>query len=84
MEDDGATVESSNSIPPVIVYIVKGNKVSKRSVKTGLSDKGYIEITEGVSVGEEVVSGSYFTIKKELADGMEIIKANSKSKGKNA
>lgn len=84
VESDANSSTASNSTPAVIVYIVKDNKVKKRTVKTGLSDKGYIEITEGVSAGEEVVSGSYFTIKKELADGMTIIKNNggdsSKSK----
>ncbi len=58
--------------PPVYVFVLKGNKVSLKEVKTGLSDKGYIEITEGLQENEIVVSGSYFAIKKELKEGSEV------------
>ncbi len=55
--------------PAVYVFVLNGNKVKMVEVKTGLSDKGYIEIIEGVKEGDVVVSGSYFAIKKELENG---------------
>ena len=41
-------------------------------VKRGISDDSYTEITEGLSENQEVVSGSYKAISKELEDGKKI------------
>ncbi len=72
--------KESSEKPKVYVYIVNANKVKLTEVKTGLSDKGYIEISEGLKEGDEIVSGSYFAIRKELKDGAEIQKESSKNK----
>ena len=66
----------------IIVYVVNGNKVKAKKVTTGLSDKGYIEITSGLSEGEEVVSGPYYAIKKELSDGAMVTKSKAGQNGK--
>ena len=41
-------------------------------VKSGISDDNYIEIKEGLKGDEEVVSGSYKAISRELEDGSKI------------
>jgi HlyD family secretion protein len=41
-------------------------------VKRGISDEDYTEIEEGWSEGQEVVSGGYKAISKELEDGKKI------------
>jgi HlyD family secretion protein len=69
--------EKKQDKPDVYVYVVSSNKVKLVKVKTGLSDKGYIEITEGLKEGETIVSGSYFAIRKELKDGAQIIIDNN-------
>ncbi len=61
-----------NSIPPVYVFLLEGNKVKLVKVLTGLSDNGYIEIKEGLKEGDKVISGSYMAIRKELYDGAEV------------
>lgn len=68
--------------PSVYVFVLNGNKVKMVEVKTGLSDKGYIEVIEGVKEGDVVVSGSYFAIKKELEDGsiVKLDKADNTAK----
>lgn len=71
--------KTKKTIPPVYVYLVQGNKVKMVQVKTGLSDNGYIEITEGLKEGDVVVSGSYLAIRKELSDGAEIKIADNNS-----
>jgi HlyD family secretion protein len=42
-------------------------------VETGVSDNTYIEVKNGVKVGEEVVSGSYSAISRTLKDGSKIL-----------
>ena len=69
--------KKNNDKPSVYVYVVNANKVKLSEVKTGLSDKGYIEIIEGLKEGDLIVSGSYFAIRKELTDGAEIRKDSS-------
>jgi HlyD family secretion protein len=59
--------------PPQIVFVVEGDRVKKRVVRTGISDRGYIEILDGIRVGEVVVSAPYSAISRTLRDGMRII-----------
>ncbi|MEO8233290.1 MAG: efflux RND transporter periplasmic adaptor subunit, partial [Ignavibacteriota bacterium] len=55
-----------------VVFIVKNGKAKMVNVETGLSDDNYIAITKGLEVGEEVVSGSYKAISRELNDGLQV------------
>jgi HlyD family secretion protein len=41
-------------------------------VETGISDDDYLEIKSGLEGGEEVVSGSYRAISRELQDGSKV------------
>jgi len=51
------------------VFVIKTGKASFRPVKTGTTDNTHIIITEGVTKGEEVVSGSYTAITSQLKEG---------------
>jgi HlyD family secretion protein len=55
-----------------IVFIVKNGTVKKMNIETGLSDDNYIAVVSGLEGGEEVVSGSYKAISRELNDGAKI------------
>ena len=55
-----------------VVFITKDNKAKMIEVKTGISDDTYIEIQSGLSGGEDVVSGPYRAISKELEEGTKI------------
>ena len=52
----------------VFVYDSKSNKVSVRDVKTGIQDNDYIQITDGLKEGEQVVIAPYSAIARSLSD----------------
>ena len=70
--------KKKNVRPKEVVFVVKGNKAVMKEVKIGISDDTYIEITEGVKPGDEVVSGSYKAISKELKNDSKVIVKNKK------
>lgn len=55
-----------------IVFLVKNGKAKKVEVETGLSDDNYIAILSGLEGDEDVVSGSYKAISRELNDGLQV------------
>lgn len=67
--------------PQEVVFIVEDGKAKIVPVKTGISDDNYLEIKEGLEGGEEVVSGSYRAISRELNDGSKV-RVEEKRKGK--
>jgi len=58
--------------PPSVVFLNDKGKAKMIKVKTGISDKGYIEIIEGLKEGDEVISGSFMAVSKLLKDGSPI------------
>jgi len=75
------TEESTVSIDDldVVVFVLKKDgKVKIEKVKTGIQDINYIEVTEGLSEGMEVVTGPYETVSKTLTDSMLVKKVDKK------
>lgn len=64
--------KNGNSKPKEVVFLVESNKAKMVEVKTGLSDDDYIEIKDGLSGGETVVTGSYRAISRELSEGSNL------------
>jgi HlyD family secretion protein len=60
--------------PLEVVFLMDGDKVKMVPVKRGISDDRWVEITEGLPEGQEVVSGGYKAINRELEDGKKIKK----------
>jgi HlyD family secretion protein len=60
------------------VFVVDGGVAKSVSVKTAISNDKYIEITEGLKGGEQVVSGSYRAINRELENGKKVRVENVK------
>ena len=52
-----------------VVFIVEDGKAKMVAVETGISDDTNIEINSGLQEGQEVVSGSYKAVSKDLKDG---------------
>ena len=50
------------------VFVVSGKKSSFRTVKTGILGETDVEILEGLQEGDEIVTGSYKTL-RTLKDG---------------
>ena len=63
---------NGNNKPKEIVFIVKEGKAKSVEVETGISDDNYIFIKSGLSGGEQVVTGSYKAISRELNDGSTV------------
>ena len=58
------------------VFLKDGEKAQLRKVSTGIQDDSNIEITEGLTKGETVITGPYNTVTKSLKEGddVEVIK----------
>lgn len=52
-----------------VVFVVEEGKVRRREVTTGISDNTHIHVISGVEQGEEIVTGSYRVLSRELEDG---------------
>ncbi|HMU08777.1 MAG TPA: efflux RND transporter periplasmic adaptor subunit [Ferruginibacter sp.] len=67
------TTSTSDDDLDVVVFVIdKEGKVSKQKVKTDIQDINYIEITEGLKDGQEVVTGPYDLVSKTLKDGKKV------------
>ena len=55
-----------------IIFTVEKGKAKKINVETGISNDNYIQIKSGLKGSEEVVSGSYSAISRELNDGSAV------------
>jgi len=63
-----------NAKPVDVVFVVEGDHVKTVPVKIGISDDNYYEITEGLKEGDEIVTGGYHAIQRDLDDGKKVIK----------
>lgn len=60
------------------VYVVKNKEVSKRVVKTGISNSAMIEVVNGLKKGDTVATGPYDALTTKLNDKMKVaIKAKT-------
>jgi len=59
------------------VFVVDGDHVKMVPVKTGISDETRWEIVEGLKEGDEIVSGGFRAISRDLEDGTKIKKGSA-------
>ena len=62
-----------------VVFIIESGKAVARQVKTGIQSDELIEVLDGLKEGEEVVTGSYRAISKDLENGA-VVKINNEKK----
>jgi HlyD family secretion protein len=55
-----------------VVFLREGDTVRLVPVQTGIADNNFIEIRSGLKEGDEIVSGSYTAINKDLKDRSKI------------
>jgi len=80
-EREGNTVAQATSVKGEEkdgVFLVQGEKAVFKTVKTGIMGETDIEITEGITEGQEIVTGSYRTL-RNLKDEARI-KVETKGK----
>jgi HlyD family secretion protein len=59
-------ITSDNDLDEVAFVIQPDGTVKRQIVKTGIQDINYIEVTDGLKVGDEVVTGPYDVVSKTL------------------
>lgn len=61
-----------------VVFVKLGDTVAMKVVETGIQDDEYIEVTSGLSEGDEIVTGPYTTVAKKLESGEFVHKKEKK------
>jgi len=54
------------------VFVIEDGVAHARQVKTGIQSETHIELVEGVSEGEQIVTGSFRAISRDLKDGVKV------------
>ena len=71
--DDAAANTTNVDDLDIVVFIVQADgKVKMQKVKTDIQDINYIEITDGLKEGDEVVTGPYDVVSKTLKVGDKV------------
>jgi len=55
-----------------VAFVVVDGVAKAMPVKRGISNDTYVEISEGLEEGAQVVSGTYRVINRELEDGSKV------------
>jgi HlyD family secretion protein len=63
------STSADDNIEEVVFVLQKDNTVKKVKVKTGIQDLNNIEIMDGLSQGDEVITGPYSIVSKSLKTG---------------
>lgn len=61
-----------------VVFCVENGKAVAKQVKTGIQGDDLIEIVDGLKQGDEIVTGSYRAISKDLGNGAVVTINNNK------
>jgi len=69
---DGADPQRRRDTRVRVVFVADGAAARLRTVETGIADRDHIEIRSGVAPGEEIITGSYRALTRELKDGSAI------------
>ena len=73
LKTKNAALSVSDNIRQVVfVYEATSKTVNIRDVKTGLQDNKYLQVTEGLKEGEEVVTAPYGAIARTLNDKTKV------------
>ncbi len=71
--DDAAANTTNVDDLDIVVFIVQPEgKVKMQKVKTDIQDINYIEVTDGLKEGDEVVTGPYDVVSKTLKSGDKV------------
>jgi HlyD family secretion protein len=75
----GSGKKANEALKPIeVVFSVENSTARMIPVKRGISDDAYVEITEGLKEDQEIVSGGYKAINRELEDNKKVKVDNSK------
>jgi HlyD family secretion protein len=69
--------KAKDAKPIEVVFLLDGDRAKQVPVKIGIGDDSYWEITDGLTEGQEVISGGYKAINRELEDGKKVVKGTA-------
>lgn len=72
--EEEAAIPAASSRPGEYVFLFKDGKAVQTKVKSGIQDNQYIQILEGLEEGQEVITGPFRLVSRELKDGDVVIK----------
>ncbi|WP_339865605.1 efflux RND transporter periplasmic adaptor subunit [uncultured Algoriphagus sp.] len=61
-----------------LVFINDGGVAKIKEIKTGISDFQNIEVLEGLAEGDQIISGPYFIVSKDLKEGDKVAPVEGK------
>ena len=59
--------------PIEVAFVAESDHVRMVPVKRGISDDSHVEILEGIDENQDVVSGTYKAINRDLEDGKKVV-----------
>ncbi len=71
-QDGQSAVSNEEDIEEVVFVVQKDGIARKRPVKTDIQDINNIEIKEGIKAGDEVITGPYDVVSKQLKDSTKV------------
>jgi HlyD family secretion protein len=67
-----ANAEKKDDTQEVVFVLQKDNTVKMARVKTGIQDDNNIEVLSGLNAGDQVISGPYAAVSRELQNGKKV------------
>ena len=74
-DDSSGEEDGTPGRPKEFVFLYDEGVANITEVRSGIQDNQYIEIKEGLEEGQEVITGPYRMVSRELADGQQVEKA---------
>jgi len=71
-DGESTTASGDEDIEEVVFVVQKDGTVRKKPVKTDIQDINYIEIKQGINLNDEVVTGPYDVVSKQLKDSTKV------------
>lgn len=82
VDNESGKVKTKSDKKLECVFVKVGDKAKIRIVKTGIQDDTNIEILSGLKKGDEVITGPYVTVSKDLNSGDKVKISSLKDKEK--
>ena len=76
MAQETEDASAANEMPNEYVFVVRDGKAILTPVKSAIQDNLYIQITEGLTEGDEVVTGPFRAVSRTLNDGDPVTKVS--------
>jgi len=79
-----ASVSTAKALPQAVVFIDDNGTAKTKNVSTGIQDDQYIEVKSGLSGEEDIISGPFSAISRDLKNGDKVQKVDKQQLFKTA